>query len=64
MTALSPLKVATRCAGCGVPFVQYGITAEEGAQCDGKVYCNWDCHGEAEVRDAERAEYDALSEDY
>jgi hypothetical protein len=53
------------CFGCGKTFASYGMTEAEGfTTTTGKTYCNSDCHGESEVRSAETAEFNSLSEEY
>ncbi len=53
---------ADSCAGCGVQFSAYGMTKADGYSQDGKIYCNSDCCCSAEVSDAERADYESLSD--
>ena len=58
------LAAIPRCAGCRCTFESYGMTVEQGFAVEGKVYCNADCHGSAEVEAAELADYASLSENW
>ena len=64
MTKLELMTKQAKCWGCNVGWAVYGITAET-AFSDGKhLYCNGDCHDEAECNRREVEDYLYLSDDF
>lgn len=52
------------CSGCGQTFESYGMTADEGFEADGLIYCNSDCHLESSEKERDLAEWESAGEEW